>query len=147
MSSRSRKKELILEIDAAANQYVGKTLDMEKFLKEFDKNGSGGTEFVHYEDIVNFIGAYEAEDPRKIDFPDSDIKDEDFPYPDISIFINITKDSEGNFIIGELSICKVYSNGCYSSGINSYTLINAEAERINELISSVISNASKINKK
>lgn len=134
-----------IEIFSLEEKYAGMAIDMDRFLTVFEPNGAQATDYRYYlsedEDIESLSSAYEHEDPRAIDYPPEDDDAEerylDLPYPALSLFAEIQTDKKGNTFLSSLSICKVYPTGCITPGAHSSVLITAEADRIDEILSSV----------
>jgi hypothetical protein len=146
MTTRVGKSSPPIDISVMERGYVGRRIDLARFLKVFEPNGSDATNYRYYfsedDDLQYFAAAYEEEDPRRMDYPPDDENDDDgytdLPYPDLSLFAEIRTDESGNTTIERLGICKVYSTGCHTAGAHSNRLITAEAERIDALMLSVL---------
>lgn len=147
MTTVTPNNKRIMEISALEKKYVGMAVDMDLFLKIFEPNGSQARDYRYYlsedNDVEYFSKAYEKEDPRPIDFPPEDEDEDeeerylDFPCPHLSLFAEIKTDKNGDTFLERLNICKVYETGCITAGAHSSVLIQAEADRINEILSSV----------
>ncbi len=147
MTTITPNNKRIIEISALEKKYVGMAVDMGLFLRIFEPNGSQVGAYRYHlsenDDVEYFSKAYEKEDPRPIDFPPED-EDEveekrylDFPCPHLSLFAEIRTDKYGNAFLESIRICKVYETGCITAGAHSSVLIKAEANRINEILTSV----------
>ncbi len=134
-----------IEISDLEKKYVGMAVDMDLFLNIFESNGSQ-KEYCCFlsedDDFEYFSKAYEKGDPRPIDFPPEDEDEEkrylDCPCPHLSLFAEIRTDKNGKTFLESLNICKVYETGCITPETYSSVLIQAEADRINEILSSVV---------
>ncbi len=141
-------------------KYNGKKVDFELFREKFEPNGSDGIKklsFRYYfdsdEDEEYFLQVYSKDDPRfyyylEIEDEDSDEEEDidyeydedyyDIPFPEISLFPDLKKDENGEYIISDLGLCKVYPTGWPRPGVHVELLTDAESFYIQKLLDKVI---------
>jgi hypothetical protein len=151
MRCKNLKGGIMLSCYEMNERYRGKVIS-NIFYQVFEKNGAGD-DFRYYfdsdEDLEYFEEVYQNEDPRFYDYcqdnddklevdDDSEIDYEELPYPEISIFIELSFDEGGRTIISDMTICKVYASGWYTAGNHSDNLLDCEILRIEQLMDKVL---------
>lgn len=155
----------MLFISEVENTFKGKVVDFKRFQDLFQPNGYDGLDKLSFrfymsepEDEKALFAAYQIEDPRPFDLADDEededlsyddeesdedddedfsINYEDFPYPDISVFVGLKKQDDA-YIIDSIDICKVYPSNWPSPGTHASSFTNLEAEYVFKRLSPIL---------
>lgn len=144
-------------ISTVEEEFKGKEVNYNAFSDIFEPNGYQGLdklEFRFYiaepEDEKALFSSYEIDDPRAFDLADDDedtdteeydedfaTSIEDYPYPNISVYVNLAKVGEA-YVIKNIDICKVYPSVWPRAGFHASSFTDFEAEYVTKRLKPIL---------